>query len=273
MPTLFYQNHQLYYEHYGQGNRLLLTLHGIGGKGRLFANISRPMWKDYTILSLDLPYHGETHWQDTEYTPQQLADVLEQLATKHKATSFDLMLHSMGGRLLVGLIPLMIGQLGRVYLFAPGGFQYVFTESRPLWAHLVREGVRRLFESNDGFVRVLDGAHRLKLLNEQTHHLLVDQIRTPKRRARLLRSWVSLAHFPMRLRRSERQLLLDHQVPLHFFVGDRDTITPAKYIWHFLQQYPYGTLTVVHSDHYLVREDAIAPFAQWYGEYRSRFAF
>lgn len=271
MPTFSYHDHQIHYEHYGLGNRLLLTLHGIGGKGRLFANISRPMWEDYTVLSLDLPYHGETQWQDMEYTPHQLADVLQQLATQQGKTTFDLMLHSMGGRLLMGLIPLLVRRLGRVYLFAPGGFQYVFTESRPWWGRSVRAVVRRLFENNEGFVWVLDGAYRLKLLNEQAHRLFVDQIRTPERRARLLRSWVTLAHFPMRIRRYERQLLLDHQIPLHFFVGDRDTITPAKHVRRFLQQYPYGTFTVVHSDHYLVREDAVAPFAEWYAEHRSKF--
>lgn len=266
MPTLRYQDHQLHYEQYGQGPRLLLTLHGIGGKGRLFANVTQPMWADYTILSLDLPYHGETQWNATDYTAQQLADILGQLAGSNH--QFDLMVHSMGGRLLVGLIPLLIQRIGRLYLFAPGGFQYVFTESRPWWAHVVRDGIRRLFEPNEGFVRILDGAHRLGLLNEQSHRLFVDQIRTPERRARLLRSWVSLAHFPMRMRRRERQLLLEQQVPLHFFVGNRDAITPAKHAQRFLKEYPYGTLLIVEGDHYLVREDAVAPFAEWYQQHR-----
>lgn len=269
MPTLFYQDHQLHYEHYGQGKRLLLTLHGIGGKGRLFAKVTQPMCDDYTILSLDLPYHGATQWNATEYTPTQLAAILQQLVGTHE--TFDLMVHSMGGRLLMGLIPLLSHQIGRLYLFAPGGFQYVFTETRPWGAHAVREGIRRLFEGNEGFVQILNGAHRLGLLNEQAHRLFVDQVRTADRRVRLLRSWVSLAHFPMRIRRRERQLLLKQRIPIHFFVGSRDAITPAKHYQHFLRQYPYGSLLVVDGDHYLVREDIVQPFADWYTQHRSEW--
>lgn len=269
MPTLAFGLHHIHYEQYGKGSRLLFALHGIGGKGRLFEAVTRPMWEDYTILALDLPYHGATDWQATEYTPRALAEILQQLAQRHAVERFSIMVHSMGGRLLMGLIPLLVSSIERLYLFAPGGFQYVFTESRPWWTHWARERIRRYFEPNEGFVTVLDGAHRLKLVNRQAHALFTDQVRTPERRERLFRSWVSLAHFPMRIRRPALRLLQQHQIHIHFFVGDRDRITPAKHFRRFLQNYPYGTLQVVAGNHYFVKEDLVAPFADWYAQHRA----
>ena len=270
MPTLSYQQHQIHYEQYGQGPRLLIALHGIGGRGRLFENVTRVMWADYTVLALDLPYHGSTAWTDTEYNSQQLAAVLQQLAQEQGHTEWDIMVHSMGGRLLLGLVPLLIDQLGQLYLFAPGGFQYVFIESRPWWTHWTRERLRRYFEPNEGFVTLLNGVHRLGLMNRQAHALFVQQVRTPERRARLFRSWVSLSHFPMRMPVRLRKLLLKHQLPLHFFVGDQDRITPAQCFRRFLKGYPYGTLQVVAGDHYFVQAALVAPFATWYAAHREQ---
>lgn len=270
MPDLQYHEHHIHYERYGHGERLLIALHGIGGNGRLFKAVTEVLWEDYTVLALDLPYHGDTEWKALEYTPNELSEVLMLLLDRYGYQRFSVLVHSMGGRLLVGLTPRMAHLWDALYLFAPGGFQYVFTESRWLFGHGMRERMRRYFESNEGFLRILEGAKRLKLLSRQMYWLLTRQIDTPERRARLFRSWVSLSHVPMRMGIRERQCWKQHQIPCYFFGGKADHITPIRHFKHFIRHYPYATLTVVEGNHFFVKDDLIQPFSDWYQVHRSQ---
>ncbi len=264
MPTLHYKNHPLHYERYGHGPQLLICLHGIAGRGKLFENVTRPLWDDYTVLALDLPFHGPTEWYSELYTDEELAEVLRLFLQQENHERCSLMAHSMGGRLVLGLLPHLAAQLDALYLFSPGGFQYVFTGSRIWWPLGARNWVRRRFEEPEGFVKVLHGADRMKLVGRNLYLMLLQQVDTPARRARLLRSWASLYYFPMRATKEHLRLLEAYQIPIYFFYGDRDQITPVRHAQQFMKRYPLAELEIVSGNHFFVKEDLVAPFKRWY---------
>lgn len=264
MPTLHYHNHQIHYEEYGQGAKLLLCLHGIAGRGKLFEKVTQPMWQDYKVVALDLPFHGPTEWEGDIYTDEELAGVVQVLLEQEGKTKFSIMAHSMGGRLVLGLLPHLVSQIEELYLFSPGGFQYVFTGSRIWWPLGARQWVRKKFEQPEGFVNLLHKAEKLKLIDRHLYLMLLQQVDTPERRARLLRSWASLYFFPMRATKEHKALLKQHQIPLHFFYGDKDNITPVHHAQKFIKDYPWATLEVVAGNHFFVKEDLVQPFKEWY---------
>lgn len=222
------------------------------------------MWEDYTIIALDLPFHGPTEWVGDLYTDVELATLLAEIMQQEGHTRCSLMAHSMGGRLVLGVLPHLASQLDELYLFAPGGFQYVFTGSRIWWPLAARQWVRRRFEEPEGFVKILHGAEKFKLVDRHLYLMLLQQVDTPARRARLLKSWVSLYYFPMRATRQHLALLKEYQIPIYFFYGDRDSITPVKHARQFMKQYPLAELEVVSGNHFFVKEDLVAPFKAWY---------
>lgn len=230
----------------------------------MFEQVTKPMWEDYTILSLDLPFHGDTVWEDEWYDDLQIAEILQLLMQQEGHSQYSIMVHSMGGRVLLGLLPHLAHQIQRLYLFSPGGFQYVFTGSRIWWPLGARRWVRRRFEEPEGFVKILDAVARMKLFERDFYLMLLQQVNTVARRKRLLRSWVSLYYFDMRVTKKHRTLLEQHQIPIHFFYGDRDRITPVRHARHFMKKYPNATLEIVSGDHFFVKEDLVAPFKLWY---------
>ena len=264
MPTLHYQNHQIHYEQYGQGSQLLICLHGIAGRGKLFERVTQPMWEEYTVIALDLPFHGPTLWEKELYTDVELAAVLHLFLEQAGHTQCSMMAHSMGGRLVLGVLPHLASQIENLYLFAPGGFQYVFTGSTFWWPLKARQWVRRRFEQPEGFVKILHGAAKLKLIDRHLYLMLLQQVDTPARRARLLKSWVSLYYFPMRLTRQHQALLKKYQIPVYFFYGDRDSITPVRHARRFMKRYAKAELEVVAGNHFFVKEDLVVPFKHWY---------
>ncbi len=264
MPLLHYHQHQLHYEQYGQGPKLLFCLHGIAGRGKLFEQVTKPMWEDYTILSLDLPFHGDTVWEAELYDDVQIAEILQLLMQQQGQRQYSIMVHSMGGRVLLGILPHLAHQIQRLYLFSPGGFQYVFTGSRIWWPLAARRWVRRRFEEPEGFVKILDAVAKLKLFERDFYLMLLQQVNTVARRKRLLRSWASLYYFDMRVTKKHRALLEQYQIPIHFFYGDRDSITPVRHARQFMKKYPNATLEIVSGDHFFVKEDLVVPFKVWY---------
>lgn len=264
MPILHYQNHHLHYEKYGQGSKLLLCLHGIAGRGKLFEHVTQPMWGDYTVLALDLPFHGATEWQHDLYTDVELAEVLQLFLEQEGQVCCSLMAHSMGGRLIFGVLPHLASQIEELYLFAPGGFQYIFTGSRIFWPLIVRKWLCRRFEHSEGFVKILRGAEKLKLIDRHLYWMLLQQVDTPARRTRLLKSWLSLYHFSMRLTSLHKALLKHYQIPIYFFYGEQDNITPVRHARQFMKEYPLAKLEVVAGNHFFVKEELVLPFKAWY---------
>ncbi len=224
------------------------------------------MWKEYTVLALDLPFHGPTDWQDSIYTDRELADVLLRLLERRAAQRCSWMAHSMGGRLVLGVLPHLAPQLDELYLFAPAGFQYVFTGSRIWWPLGLRQWVRRRFEAPEGFVKILEFADRFNLVERNLYLMLLHQVDTPARRARLLRSWASLYYFPMRLTKQHLRLLEQYEIPVYSFYGANDKITPLRYGEQFAKRYPLAEIQQVPGNHFFVKDDLVEPFGKWYAQ-------
>lgn len=266
MPTLHYQGHQINYYQYGHGTKLMVGLHGFADKGNLFENLSTILAKDYTTIALDLPFHGETNWEGDLYQPEDMKAIITLLMQQQQVTEVALMCHSMGARVVWAVLPLMTETIEQLYFFAPAGFQYTFTASRfwfPLW---LRTRFRAHFERSDGIVRFFDIIHRFGFMNRATYLVFRQQLDLPRRRARLLQTWMSMYYFPMGPQKHAADLLNKHQIPTYFFYGKKDRVTPARYASKFTQQLQLTNILIVEGNHFFMRDKVIEPFVAWYND-------
>lgn len=264
MPSIAYLQHQIYYEQYGQGKSLMVAFHGFADKGNLFEKIAMVLAEDYTVLAVDLPFHGQTIWEEDYYRPEDIKNIVTVLMQMFGQNTCSLLCHSMGGRIVLGLLPLMTTQLKQLYFFAPAGFQYTFTASKfwcPLW---FRKRARRHFEQSKGMLRFFEITHQLKLMNRATYLVFKQQLDSPKRRARLLKTWVAMYYFPMKATPKELDLLNQHQIAVYFFYGKKDRITPSKHIYKYSPKLDFATITIFRGNHFFVRETLFKPFQNWY---------
>lgn len=268
MPFLEYKQHQIYYHQYGTGKKVLIAFHGFADNGDLFEDVATNVFsEEYTTLALDLPFHGQkTAWQGDIYTPNDMVAIVALLLKQFEVKSYALACHSMGGRIIWGILPFVVAQLEQIYFFAPAGFGYTFTASRfwcPMW---FRKRARNRFEDSEGILRFFDITHRLKLMNRATYLVFKQQLDLPRRRARLLQTWVAMYYFPMGPNKKHLKLLNENEIPTYFFYGKKDRITPAHKARKFVRKLKQAQLSLFKGNHFFVRAKLSKPLKIWYEE-------
>ncbi len=228
MPTFNYKEHTIHYYEYGKGEQLLIALHGFADSGLLFGHLEEALSEKYTVVALDLPFHGNTQWNADIYRPEEVADWMEIIRKKYGKTNFSLMCHSMGGRLLLGALPMVIKEVKELYFLATAGVAYTFSASKIWWPLWARRWVRKRMIDSNFFIRIFDYLHDWKLLNTATYQLFKMQLDLPRRRARLLRSWEALYYFPMLFNQQSIRLIEEAKVSTYFFFGKEDKVTTPK---------------------------------------------
>lgn len=264
MPVLDYQGQQLYYHQYGKGDHLVFAFHGFADNGDLFEQVALELADEWTVVALDLPFHGQSVWEGDLYQPSDIVSIVRILMQQFEAAHCSLLCHSMGGRIIWGVFPELSHCIDALYCFAPAGFQYTFTASRvgcPLW---LRRLARKNLEEPDRIKHFFDLIYKLKLMNRATYLLFNQQIDLPRRRARLLRTWMSLYYFPAGMNRTLVQTLNNSKVPLYLFFGKKDRITPAKYTKKWLSKLQHAELTLFQGNHFFVRNEVAKPFGKWF---------
>jgi pimeloyl-ACP methyl ester carboxylesterase len=68
---------RIHYFQWGRGEKILLCFHGYGESAASFGFLSEALGQDFTILAIDLPYHGETQWRGGLYLdPRDLLEIM-----------------------------------------------------------------------------------------------------------------------------------------------------------------------------------------------------
>ncbi|MBL7798722.1 MAG: hypothetical protein JNJ90_19650, partial [Saprospiraceae bacterium] len=64
---------------FGEGPQLLVALHGFGDRARLFAILEEALSERYTVVAIDLPFHGQTEWPNRTFSKADLLAVVRQI--------------------------------------------------------------------------------------------------------------------------------------------------------------------------------------------------
>lgn len=127
----------------GQGRPLLLV-HGIGSSSHVWRPFLPQLASDRTIISVDLPGHGQSPKQQGGATFSGLVESLEGLLEAKGLNGVDMIGFSLGGRLVLELA--RRGRAGSVVALSPGGFWAGWERSYLQWTLLSSVNALRLFE-------------------------------------------------------------------------------------------------------------------------------
>ncbi len=118
---LTYKSSAISYYTWGSGGKKLICFHGYGENALSFSCLAAHL-PDFTIVAIDLPYHGETNWQEINgLLPETLLEIVQQICGNQQAR-ISLMGYSMGGRVCMQLVQLAPEIIDRLVLIAPDGF-------------------------------------------------------------------------------------------------------------------------------------------------------
>lgn len=106
---------------WGDGDRLLIALHGFEGSGRWFARFAGMLPPGYRLVAPDLPWHGRTEWHDPHFSPQQLRELILQIHRDAQVDGFIAIGFSLGARLWFEVVPALTPTLRAAIWIAPDG--------------------------------------------------------------------------------------------------------------------------------------------------------
>lgn len=257
-----YETHRVHYYLMGEGPRYLFAFHGFADHAQLFEALLPALKKEFTIIAVDLPFHGETQWSSHIFKPKDIVGIVAQIREQEFIQSFSMIGHSMGGRMILGITKHFKADIEELIMLAPAGFQGTISDSLLLFPKFIRKILKRLTSRKKLTLGIFDFGKRVGIINRGLHKFTTAMIEKEEYRQRMFDCWISLYHFPIRLRQF-RKMIQKEEIEITFFYGKRDYITPAKYGRKFLEKLPEGELIMVEDNHFFLQKPLAEALKQW----------
>lgn len=248
----------LHYLKYGDGAQLVIAFHGYGGNAALFGFLNNP---DFTVISLELPYHGASGTGDgLTLSAKGLADAISGLMRAHEVREAGLIAFSLGARACLCIAGQIPDQVRNIVLIAPDGIRANF-----LYHFLTGTLIgRRLFRSfaayGHRYIRVLSVLHRLRIISRYKYRFALQYIRTPESRMLLWHIWMSTRHLLPDVALLKKQISKRH-TPVHILMGQHDNIIPLNNAFRFKGSNPYIQVHVFERGHNLLEYEEVKGMA------------
>ncbi len=240
----------LFYYKAGSGGLPLFVFHGFGQSHRAFESWVPHLEKKYTLLLVDVYFHGKSTWTDVDRPLEKAAwkEVVELILKEENITTFSLSGYSLGGKFALATLEAFPASTKELYLIAPDGvtrnFWYtVATGSAPL---------RKLFKSMIGtdrrFTRLAQIAKTLRLADRTTLRFAANQMNTVGKRQRVFNVWVVFRRLRFDMRRISAQIDR-HGIAVTIIAGRYDRIVPPHTLKRPLERLKDIRFHVVGTGH------------------------
>ncbi len=225
--NLDYQGSKLHFLKFGKGKQLLLALHGYAENAIAFLTLSEALSERYTIIALDLPFHGETIWRSESFAPKDIQAIIELILANEKQDSFALMGYSLGGRLALMMVDHFDSRLQALWLIAPDGLENRWVDRMMKVPRFLRKKLYHWVEQPDWLINFAKRLYRWKLVTGFVPKFLQSELSTPARRDRAFGIWTSLDYFHLVPLPQLKRKLIARELPVKLFFGKKDKIIPA----------------------------------------------
>jgi len=219
---------QLHYRRYGSGPKLLIAFHGYGNEATIFSPFAPFIGATYTLYSIDLPHHGNSHWDaGTKLEKKDLVKLATNLMKEMSTNKCSLLGYSIGGRVCLSIIEQMPEHIDKVLLIAPDGLVF-----NPLYYFVTRNFAgKRLFNSflsnPKKYMRYIDWMKEKKYLSTAQYNFGMNYLGSREDRNFLLKVWPDLSRI-ITSATTVKAAIIKHRIPVYIFMGAYDRVIPVK---------------------------------------------
>ena len=225
-----YKQSRISYWHNGSGPQPVICLHGFNEPASSFSVLKNP-GNRYTLLAIDAPFHGGTHWQQgCSYTPEDLHEIITIiLKTESFPDKQQLVLtgFSMGGRMSLSYYQTHPKRISRLLLLAPDGLRISFW----YWFSSHTLAGNRLFAGTmkhpGWLIQFADLLNRLGFINAGIRKFVVHYLHNPTVRETLYKTWTAFHYFKPNIAQIKKTIIQNH-TPVQLYFGKYDRVIPAK---------------------------------------------
>jgi len=295
--NLTFRQSRISYYRWGKGPRLLLCFHGYGESAPGFSFLEEILGDAFTILAIDLPFHGQTDWKEAPLTPANLLTIIDEILAGSPAVAplsagpstiaplsagpptvapvpgapapangvhpeshpngWWLMGYSMGGRIALSLLEHAPERIDRLILLAPDGL----VVNPWYWLATQTRPGRQLFKWTmyhpGWFFFVLRMGNKLRLVNPSVYKFVANYVDNKEIRSALYTRWTGLRLFKPRLD-VIKNIIRTRRLPVQLLYGKFDRIIRVERGEQFRKGIePWCELTVIPAGHQLLKKDHI----------------
>ena len=249
-----YKHSSIHFHYGGQGATPLLCFHGYGETCSHFDFLEKYVGDKFTIIAIDLPFHGETEWKEKYVLPSDLAGVVNKIL-EHLAITGKMHLigFSLGGRMALSVLQELPTQVSKVVLLAPDGLKVNFwywlaTQSR------VGNGLFKFTMKKPGwFMGMLRVSNKLRLINQSIYKFVEYYIHDEQVRKELYERWTGLSKCTPNAGKI-KEIVAQQQIPVLVLYGKFDRIITQQTGKKFLESLPGATVNVLDCGHQVLHE-------------------
>ncbi|MEO7312105.1 MAG: alpha/beta hydrolase [Chitinophagaceae bacterium] len=263
MATLLaYKNSTISYSRYGSGDALLICLHGFGEAASSFAFLEKSLGERFTIIALNMPFHGETIWNEgLTFTVTDLFEIIKSLPLAGKpelTVNMHLLGYSMGGRLALAFFQDYPHCVKSIALVAPDGLH----KNRWYWFATQTALGNRAFKFTmhypQWFLGMVKLLGKIGLLNKSVAKFVSYYLGDETIRMALYKRWTTMRTFRPSLTLI-KNLAFEKQVPIKILFGAFDRIILYQRGEKFQQGHEdLIKVFVIKAGHQLMQEKYVA---------------
>ena len=249
--SLNYRQSVVSYLRLGVGSRLLICFHGFGDRAVIWRNLEKKMGEKFTLIAIDLPFHGHTDWQQKTMQITDFEEIIHEILEIENTERFSLAGFSFGARIVTKLLFSRADFIDAILLFSPDGFGTTGLKMATFVPVFIRRFVQFLFKKPTVFVQSIEWLYKKKMVNKSVHWFLFQNIGHAERRKRLFFYWLLLNDFEVKLPVFKKKLM-ETGIPTHIFLGSNDDITPLSIGTFLSADAPNIQLHIIESDHQIL---------------------
>ncbi|MDB5249554.1 MAG: alpha/beta hydrolase [Segetibacter sp.] len=262
-------NSTIHYRKFGDGPKLLFCFHGYGREADTFSFLERRLGNLYTIVAIDIPFHGQTEWNDElivkpKYLQQTLLQIRSSL--KKENLKFSLLGFSMGGRIALYLTQLMADQVERLVLLAPDGLNFNFWRWLGSDTWLGNKILHYTIHHPSCALWILKKAEDWKVIHRSMANYVRFYIEDEEYRFILYHRYISMRKFKPTLSKL-KQFIRQFRIPVKMMFGSFDRVIPYQGGERFKEGIEeFASMKVVEAGHNLLSEVQVGKIAQLINE-------
>lgn len=253
----------LHYQKIGNGQKILLSFHGMGQDFLCFQNFAQTFENKYTTYLFDLPYHGKSggingniYVENEVITKEIWKEYLEVFLQENQIQNFSIIAFSMGGRFALATVEAFAERIEELILLAPDGI----TED-PKYVLATRyEFTRKIFKSviqnNEKYESFANLLARTGIIHKKVVKFAKMMVDSPQKQEQLYRAWIGFHHLSFNIKKIA-ELINSHGINTKIFMGKHDKLLPMNKVFPLIKRIKNTELIELESTHGRLIEKAI----------------
>lgn len=222
--------HQLHYQVFGTGKKLLLAFHGFGRNANDFRSFEKHIGDTYTIVSFDLFYHGaNTNYSaESNISKEEIGTLIPECLRQFNVESCSIIAYSIGGRIAMVLLEKQSKYIDELFLLAPDGLKFNLVHWFAIRTSIGRNLFKLTLQNPKPVFFIARMLHQLKIINKQTYQFGMYHLEDPGMRQLVFNVWYMLRNISPDQSKIKRNISNKNRI--EFFFGNKDPI--IKPVFH-----------------------------------------